>query len=346
MLREGNVKSLHWADKTMSILRERQMEASLSRLSACPAKGLFSGCDDVMVEDLWRHTYDALENPVLTSLHTTRGLQRLVTARLAAEAALLSIEEHELLERVIVLGGKAELFNDEVTVAESLVRRMWCTFDVTDGRLCLLLPETLLVPLSNMLLTPTHLEIRAKLEQFDNFINWLLHLTGFLHYREPLRYLLRHVVAGTYADQETIALRYLRIAFDYIYDEHGEMILLHPGLAEPERLLKPRRGVSLPMPDPRMFPANFEPGSLLPEEIPVYERLIGLLAGAVRPELTEDMAVRDLIMLAKQGVSFEESAEVLSSLLTILPTAAMLDGLRMLHAHTPRWCSLTTALEQ
>ena len=59
MLREGNVHSLHWADKTMSILRERQLEASADRIAAYPRKGLFSGCDDLMVEELWKHSYDA-----------------------------------------------------------------------------------------------------------------------------------------------------------------------------------------------------------------------------------------------------------------------------------------------
>lgn len=71
-----------------------------------------------------------------------------------------------------------------------------------------------------------------------------------------------------------------------------------------------------------------------------------LLIGAVRPELTEIIAAQDLLMLAKQGVSLAEMTEVLSSLLTIRPTGAMLACLRQLHDFTPRWGSMRTALVQ
>ena len=85
---------------------------------------------------------------------------------------------------------------------------------------------------------------------------------------------------------------------------------------------------------------------LLPEEEQLYTTMCGLLRSSVRPELTEDMAVRDLLILAKQNVSLPVMQEVLSSMLTQLPTPAMLDGLRSIAALTPRWRSMTTALEQ
>lgn len=49
-------------------------------------------------------------------------------------------------------------------------------------------------------------------------------------------------------------------------------------------------------------------------------------------------------MLAKQGVSLEEMNEVLSSLLLVLPTPAMLEGVRMIYQQTPRWALMKSAV--
>ena len=61
-------------------------------------------------------------------------------------------------------------------------------------------------------------------------------------------------------------------------------------------------------------------------------------------DLTLEEAVEDLRMLAKQGVSLEEMNEVLSSLLLVLPTPAMLEGVRMIYQQTPRWALMKSAV--
>ena len=346
MLREGNVHSLHWADKTMSILRERQLEASADRLNIYPQKGLFSGCDDLMVEELWKHSNDAQEYPTPARLHTVWGLRRLVLAQLPGEAALLAVEEAELVERLFALGGEIDLFPEEISAGESLVRRLWCTFRREGERFILTMPDELLTPLQMIFATPTHEEIRTRLMNFDFFVGSMLHLGGFLHYEAPLRHLLSDVVAGTYADQRSLALRYLRAAYDYMIDRHGGMILLHPGLAEPDKFIYAGAPYVRPIPEGLEAQRRYAMLGLLPEEEHLYLTMCGLLRGSVRPELTEDMAVRDLLILAKQSVALPEMLEVLSSMLTQLPTPAMLDGLRSIAALTPRRRSKTTALEQ
>ena len=79
---------------------------------------------------------------------------------------------------------------------------------------------------------------------------------------------------------------------------------------------------------------------LMPEERPLFDHLYGLLCGATRPEITEEGAVEDLRMLAKQGVSLQEMQEVLATLLTVHPTQEMLQAVALLHRQTPRWGSL------
>ena len=113
MLRETNVQTLHWADKTMSVLKARQLEACESRLASLPDFGLFDGCDESNVETLWACSFEAQEQPIPTALHDPRKLQAKVLTTLPAEAALLSMEEHHLLDRLLALGGDAELMDWE-----------------------------------------------------------------------------------------------------------------------------------------------------------------------------------------------------------------------------------------
>ena len=52
MLRQTNTRSLHWADKTMSVLRADQLEACEKDLAGLPSRCLFEpDCSDVDAEN-------------------------------------------------------------------------------------------------------------------------------------------------------------------------------------------------------------------------------------------------------------------------------------------------------
>lgn len=338
MLRETNVQRLHWADKTMSLLRQQQLEACEKRLNALPTFGLYTYDDDLRVEELWRCSFDAQEAPRMTHLHTTHELRALVLTRLPAEAALLSVEEHHLVERLLTLGGDAELLDwEEMSAAESLVRRLWCVITHEEHRFMLHLPPELLTPLTMVFSSRQHEEIRMRLMRHDAVIRALLYIGGLLHYEEPLHHLLEDVLENASIADLTLALRYLRTAYDYTHDRDGEMLLLHPGLAEPESLLTitaPREGLSIDL-DEETIRGAME--GLMPEERPLFERLYGLLLGATRPEIIEEEAVEDLRMLAKQGVPLSVMLEVLGTMLVLQPTDEMRQAVAELHDLTPRW---------
>ena len=148
MQRESNVQTLNWADKTMSVLRLQQLEACEKRLSAYLGFGLFSGCDDAHVEELWATSYEAGEQKDHNMLHTVEGLQNRVLAQLPREAALLSVQEHMLVERMLLFDGEAELMDvEEAAAAESLLARMWCYLRQEEDRFILCLPRALWQPL-------------------------------------------------------------------------------------------------------------------------------------------------------------------------------------------------------
>lgn len=342
MLRETNIQRLHWSDKTMSLLRQSQLESCERRLSALPAYDLYTCDDNLHAEDLWALSFDAQEHPRQTHLHTIQELRAMVLSRLPLEASLLTVEEHSLVERLITLGGEAELLDWlEMSAAETLVRRLWCSIHRREDRFVLRLPDALRTPLLLILGDKRHEETRARLLRHDAIIRALLYLGGLMHHGEPLERLLGDVLlCGDPGQLEyTLARRYLQAAYDFIYDRSGDMILLHPGLAEPERLLE-----SIPLPaGPVELDEDTIRGAmegLMPEERPLFGRLYGLLSGATRPEISAEEAVEDLRMLVKQGVSLPVLQEVLSSLLTMHPTSDMLCAVRELHMMTPRWGAL------
>lgn len=338
MLRETNVHRLHWADKTMSLLRQQQLEACEKRLASLPSFGLYTYDDDLRVEALWQCSYDAQEEPRMTRLHTVHDLRAAVLMRLPMEAALLSVEEHSLVERLLTLDGEAELLDwEEMSAAESLVRRLWCVLTHVENRYILHLPQELLTPLTMVLASRKHEETRMRLLRHDAVIRALLYIGGLLHYEEPLYHLMTDVLETSGNACEKLAVRYLRAAYDYMYDSYGEMLLLHPGLAEPEQLLQvtaPQEGMSIDLDDETIRGAM---EGLMPEERSLFERLYGLLLGATRPEISEDEAAEDLRMLAKQGVPLHVMQEVLGSMLLQQPTQEMLQAVAELHAQTPRW---------
>ena len=346
MLRESFIHTPTWIDKTMTGIRERQLEACVKRVESLPDFGLFSGCTDKNVEQLYAVSYDAQEERRPAELITTAALRRRVASRLSAEAALLSPEEYALADRLIVFGGECLVVGyDETDAAESLVRRLWCTITRQDDLIQLHMPPELLTPLTLLFASPEHEELRSKLYRFDATVRGLLYIGGLLHYHEPLHRLMNDVLRGTYAEDAVLAMRFLRCAYDYTYDRRGDMLLLHPGLAEPECLLK---GLSSSGFVCQYSPADLQGavGGILPEEEPLADMMYGLLVDAVRPGLTEDQVVDDLRMLAKQGVSLQAMNEVLSSMLAVLPTPRMLDGVKQIYRQTPRWGALRSAMVQ
>lgn len=345
MLRETNVQRLDWADKTMSVLRQQQLEACERRLLKLPPFGLYDRDDDLHAETLWQSSLMAQEEPVQTKLHTTKELRAMVLSALPATIALLSPEEHMLMDRLVTLDGNAVLMDwEEVCAAETLARRLLCVVERSGDHFMLHLPDELLLPVTMILSSRQHEELREKLMRFDAVIRALLYLGGMLHYEEALHHLLADVLEGSYAYDMKEALRYLRTAYDYTIDRDGEMLLLHPGLAEPERLLE-----AAPLAFSAAHPMDLDEETmagaiegLMPEERPLFEKLYGLLAGVTRPEITEEGAVEDLRMLAKQGVSLQEMQKVLTSLVTIAPTDEMRQAVEQICLMTPRWGELRT----
>lgn len=109
MLREFDLQRMHWADKTQSMLHQRQMEACETRLLSYPTESIFTLQDERETEYWWQCSFDAEESPKSPVLHTLREMRANVLARLPVEAALLTETEHALIVRLILCGGQARI---------------------------------------------------------------------------------------------------------------------------------------------------------------------------------------------------------------------------------------------
>ncbi len=339
MLRKYHTKALAWPEKTLSMMQQQMLEDSEARIAQLPSFGLWTGCTDANVEALWNISYEAQERAGEPVLHTVEKLRERVLARLAEELLLLPGGEYELLCSVIREGGETELVDwSDTAPAESLVRRLWCTLSRSGDTLRLRLPGELLYPMGHLLGSDRHIRRREQVVQRIVCVFCGLTIYGMLYAGDVEAFL------GTLTDNPVLLRRLLHTGFDYAFTPRGEMILLHPALAEPDHWFGGLTHVDLqrfldidPEADiPQIFLSDAERSSAV---------LLGSLIGpCLRPDLPPAMVVEDLRMLAKQGVSFESIADVLAAQLAMKPTRDMLDALRMMYCATPGFICVHTRL--
>ena len=348
MLRQTNTRSLHWADKTMSVLRADQLEACEKDLAGLPSRCLFEpDCSNVDAEKLYDISFFADEDRKSAGrdshpiLHTVEELRNRVLHSFAQEAALLSVEEHDLLVRVMLFGGRTPL-NDwnELIPARGLVRRLWCRVENAGSNAALILPSQLCATVLMLLAGDSHRDVRTIVEQVHERIDNTLYLMGAVQASGPARDMLA-LLKGTCAENRPdLVERFLVSGYDYVYNRSGSLLLIHPGLADPERMMD----INYAEMDPEALSKASE--SINDLESPLYEQMLSVLQGATRPEITPEDAVEDLIILVKQEVPWKDMLEVLSSLLICQPTPEMRFALKDLSDRVPRWLDLSTSQVQ
>ena len=344
MLRESTVHT-DWCEKTMSILREKQFEACERRLNAHQRVSLFSEeATEADAQRLWEGSYYRQEMP--PALLSIDDLRSHVLERLPVEAQYLSQGEATLLERLLVCGGVILLGEwDDIGAAEALVSRLWCSFHATDDEWSLELPESLHEPLLLAMNMPQYAQARDVLFRYDAMVMGLLYIAGFLHSVQPIQLFLQDVIKDTSPLALSIARRYLQAAFEYVKNSRGELILLHPGLAEPERLITEIVGEEMFTVELSQEMITGGMNGLLPEEEDLHAAMCAALSGCLRPGYDTAEAAEDLRMLVKQGVDLKELETVMDSMLCVLPTEAMKFALTQLYQRIPHWSGLRACLQ-
>ena len=348
MLRQSNTRPLHWADKTMSILRADQLEACEKDLAGLPSRCLFEQeCSNVDAERMYEFSFYAEEDrksaghALRPSLHTVEQLRNRVLHSFVQEISLLSVEEHDLLVRAVLFGGRTPLSDwNELLPARALSRRLWCRVEGKGENTTLIMPHQLCASALLLMAGSSHKAVRELVEQVHDSIENTLYLLGAAQASGPSRH-MASLLKGTCAEgHPELIERFLLSGYDYVYDRSGNLLLIHPGLADPEKMM----GIDNTEMNPDVLRKASDSISHL--ESPLYERMLGLLMDVTRPEISPEDAVEDLIILAKQEVPWQDMLEVLSSLLICRPTAEMRAALKDLSDRVPRWLSLSTSRVQ
>ncbi len=347
MLREASVAhEADWYEKTMSMLREKQFEACERRLSTYPEGGLFDpGTTDAQAQDLLSCSFYQSE-PGNEGLATIESLRQKVLERLPVEALYLSRGESALMERLLVAEGRISSDDwDEIDAAEALASRLWCSFSDEGDVWTLELAPVLLEPLLLAYNDPAYQKARSRLFRYDATIHGILYIAGFLHSSQPLSFFLNDVMERTDALAADIGYRYIKASFEYLADRGREIVLMHPGLADPRRMMVElgfQTEFTLSLTEEALAGGM---NGLLPEEEPLHRRMSAALTGMTRPEWDAEEAAEDLRLLAKQGVELAEMEAVMASMITALPTGEMRAALRDLFNNTPHWIGMNAHLK-
>ena len=348
MLRQSNTRPLHWTDKTMSVLRADQLEACEKDLAGLPSHCLFEPeCSNVDAEKLYELSFFSEEDRRASRrsrhsvLHTVEQLRNRVLDSFVQETALLSVEEHDLLVRVVLFGGHTALADwNELLPARSLVRRLWCRVEGRGENSILVMPHQLCSSALLLLAADSHKAVREIVEAEHENISNALYLLGAAHASDFSGH-LSSLLKGTCADgRPDLVDRLLLAGYDCVYDQSGSLLLIHPGLADPDRM------TGIGSTEMNMEAIREASDSINDIESPLYDRMLSLLTNATRPEISPEDAVEDLIILAKQEVPIKDMLDVLSSMLICQPTMEMRTALRDLSDRVPRWLSLSTSQVQ
>ena len=346
MLRETSLlREQDWAEKTFSILREKQFEACERRLSNRLTINLFSPlATDTYAQQLFEQSYFATELPG-DQLVTIEALRKQVLALLPYEAHYLSSAENALLEQLLIAGGRLTSKNwEEIPAAEALACRLWCSFSSSGDIWTLELAPELRDDLIQAFSADQHANARTRTFRYDVTIHGLLYITGFLPSLQPREIFKKDVLQTEEAWGNSIANRYIKASFEYITDDKDDVILLHPALADPYRLLLMLGGrvtAEITLTEEALLGGM---NGMLEEEVPLHEAMQNALYGYMRPEWRSDEASDDLRYLVKQNVSYQEMEDVMASMICIRPTDAMHNALKNLYNNTPRWVAMSANL--
>lgn len=334
MFRQEEIIFGGWSDKTVEAMQKRRFDQLVSQLPPLGADALESLSPSALAARLERCWQDIERKPM--RVQQLALIWKQVLGCLDIEADCLSREEHELVERALILGGYAQIEDAaELEAARALSLRLWAHVGLVSGKPCMELERPIIEPAAKAFARDQHDRVRARLEHFRMQLSGMLYLHGALDDRVPQKMLLEDVLCGLGDIESLIPLsrRYLWASYDCV-DYAGGVLLVHPALAEPGGVFA-GRGRKRWAPDSRDVPCMYT--DILPEEIPLQRELEMAIAGAMRSGHAESDTARSIRFLCKQGAPLSALEERLQASLIVHISPAMRIALQRMHDLSPKW---------
>ncbi len=344
MRRDFDLSSLSWAEKTFTRIHELKLQACQERMSFWPDCCLFEDLTDERAEELWRISFDAEEHPCSAALHTADYLERQVREELFEQQLFLPVSEQRLLDRIYAEGGQTSLHDPyELFDAEALVRKLWCFLDWDEaGNYTLSLPPTLGMYLTFLGASFDFSFTRQKALSCHQRITGLLSAFGAMLYEDAVGLFYRDLSEYTQPHAARLLRRSILSAYDWVSDQRGSIVLLHPACVEVPLVLSQIRSIA-PFFQSTWSSDWMEASS--EEEKKAAVSLATAVYPVARPEMTAHGVVENIRFAAKQGAGLADLVEILQSMIICRPTEALIGALQRIREHTPRWIFCTDSAE-
>lgn len=346
MFRQEEIIFGGWQERTMESMQRRrfdQLVRQMPPLGAGRLDQLEPAAFARRIEQCWQD----VERKPMRAQQIAHIWQRVLDS-IEQQADCLSHEEHELVERALVLGGSAQIEDAlELEAARALSLRLWANVGLVSGRPYIELEIPVLQPVARAFARAEHERIRGRLEGFRARLSGMLYRLGAIDDRQPQQLLLREVFDKQRSDEVHVHLarRYLWASFDCV-DYSGGVMLVHSALADPQHLIASgrRRPVISLIPHEKMGLQL----DILPEEIPLQRDLERAISGALRDGYHAPDVVRTLRFLCKQGAPLDALEDLLQEALIVYVSPFMRGALENMYYRLPKWieCAERHAAQQ
>ena len=326
-----------WTDRTLTMLRAGRLESCRKDLAELGGRGLFEEeTTDLDAERLFEQSWMKGEEKV-PRLHTVEEMRGKVVGQFATEFALLSPEEHDLVLKMAVMGGEFPLYDwNDLIPARSLIRRLWCRIHPERSD-WLVLPRAFCLFALASAVSEEGRKIKEIVDDIITATEDTLYLTGAVSARTVIQDLGWKLQGSSAANREDLYRRLILAAFDTVTNLDGNLMIVHPGLADPYSFLsRPERTQSWKK-EPDVEEIY---GSLMDMEDPMYDRMLAAIQGLTRQDSGAEDTVEDLILMAKQRAPLSEMREVLSRRIICMPTEEMMLALTDIRERTPEWLGM------
>ena len=327
---------------TLSRMKENRFDEIRARLSSLSGSSIYGRGASQHWTQVYEYSYLNAEKagepwPKLQTLRA--GIKK----QIRLEYPLITEIEEAVLKRVIAFGGYSPLFSDdELTAADSLVKRFWCSCIVHDsGQISLHVPEALAPTLIVVMTDAAVRADRNKMYALNATLRSMVYLHGMLYAEPAITHLSQHILGIENASEKKLIYRYLKAEFDYCVDRQGNLVLIHPGLIHPERMISSISNAKYQATDFSREMVIGGMNELLREEYAAEDILKSELGFVLQPGYNAGTMVNDVKFLIKQGATHEQLSALISDKLAVQMTPRLENALKRAEMDTVRWQNTT-----
>lgn len=345
MFRQNAVHFSSWHEKTLESIQRIRFEQSVSQLPQLGENRIEALSYPALLKRLERCWQNVERKPI--RIQQLNLVRESVLSSIREHADCLSCGEHELVERALILGGRASIEDaEELDAAKALSLRLWADIGLVSGQPVIELDREVAQHVERVFSAEAHNVIRSEFRVFHARMHALLYQMGVLDDRIPQKMILDEILKKDYRSEmrAQLARWHLWAGFDCI-DYTDGVLLVHPALADPESMLaNARRRTCF---QASMSQKIMDTAWMFPEETVIQQRLEHTLADVLRDGKRVTDVVMSLRYLCKQGAPFHVIKEELQQSLIVCVNKSMIQALYDMFVSTPKWieCSETALLQ-